>query len=74
MCSECHSITLATDPDDESKLEVWLPHNDDDLIAGHIWITVTEFSEASIMLSPEEQNRLISWIQERRRERAGEDN
>lgn len=80
MCSECRTLTLATDPKDDSKLEAWLPHNDNDLGAGHIWVSVTEnepgaeFHEACIMLSPEEQDRLIGWIQERRRERAGEDN
>ena len=80
MCSDCKSLVLATDPKDDSKLELWRPHNDDDLGAGHIWISVTEnepgseFHEASIMLSTEEQDQLISWIQDRRRERAGEDN
>lgn len=79
MCSDCKSLTLATDPKDDSKLELWLPHNEDDERAGHIWIHIendepgAEYSEASLMLSPEEQDQLISWIQERRRERAGEE-
>jgi hypothetical protein len=72
---------LATDPKDDSKLELWLPHNGNDLDAGHIWISVTEDPEngedpyeSSILLSNEEQDQLIGWIQDRRRERAGEDN
>lgn len=81
MCSDCKSLVLATDPKDDSKLTLWLPHNDDDLNAGHVWIGVTEDPEngedpyeTSIMLSIEEQDQLIGWIQNRRRERAGEDN
>lgn len=81
MCSDCKSLELATDPKDDSRLTVWLPHTDEDLDAGHIWVSVTEDPEngqdpyeASIMLSPEEQDQLVSWIQERRRVRAGEDN
>lgn len=80
MCSECKSLTLATDPDDDSNLEVWLPHNDEDLAAGHIWVSVTEDPlggtnpyQASVMLGIEDQDRLIGWIKERRLERAGEE-
>lgn len=81
MCSECKTLVLATDPRDGSQLEVWLPHNNNDLNAGHIWISVTEDPEngddlyqSSVLLSIEEQDRLICWIQDRHRERAGEDN
>lgn len=81
MCDDCKSLTLATDPDDDSKLEIWLPHTEEDRDAGHIWAGITEDPEngrpayqTSIMLSIEEQDQLIGWIQDRRRERAGEDN
>lgn len=80
MCGDCKALVLATDPRDSSQLELWLPHNDDDLGAGHVWIGVTEDGEdgedpyqSSIMLNPDEQDQLIGWIQDRRRERAGED-
>lgn len=81
MCDDCKTLTLATDPRDDSKLKLWLPHNDDDLAADHIWIGITEDPEdgtesyeTSIMLNAEEQDQLIAWIKDRRSEHAGQDN